>query len=163
MFDAATWIIARDAQDIVGLARSVCEPELATRHLESIWVAPTHRRRGVFRELLHALVDIERRMGGIDLMLWVLEDNHEARRAYEALGFEWTGESQPLPALGKSEHRMRLRIGDLPASEATAHSMRGKQRSSQPDLRPSLEVQEVHGHVGAADNVDAAAEPMPVG
>jgi ribosomal protein S18 acetylase RimI-like enzyme len=163
-FDAATWIIARETQDVIGLARSACEPEQdSKRNLESIWVAPKHRGRGVFRRLLQTLTQIEQEMGVTDLLLWVLEDNHVARRAYEALGFEWTGESQPLPALGTSECQLRLRIGDLPASEATTHSMRGKQRSSQTDLCPSFEAQEVQGLVGATDNVDAAAEPLPVG
>jgi ribosomal protein S18 acetylase RimI-like enzyme len=163
-FDAATWIIARETEEVIGLVRSACEPEQdSRRNLESIWVAPRHRGRAVFRRLLQTLTQIEREMGVTDLLLWVLEDNHVARRAYEALGFEWTGESQPLTALGKSECRMRLMIRDLPASEATTHSMRGKQRSSQPDLRPSIEAQEVQGLVGAADNVDAAAEPLPVG
>jgi ribosomal protein S18 acetylase RimI-like enzyme len=108
-FAAATWIVARETESIVGLVRSVGEPQLpSARHVESIWVAPTHRRRGVLRHLLNALAGIERRLGVRDLLLWVLEDNHEARRAYEALGFESTGERQYLPAVGRFEHRLRL-------------------------------------------------------
>src|SRR4051794_4614360 len=53
-FDAATWIVAREAERVVGLASSVGKPDLpSARHLESIWVAPTHRRHGVCRHLLH--------------------------------------------------------------------------------------------------------------
>jgi ribosomal protein S18 acetylase RimI-like enzyme len=108
-FTAATWIVAREAGSLVGLARSVGEPQLpSARHVESIWVAPRHRRHGVFRHLLHALAIIERRMGVQDLLLWVLEDNHDARRAYEALGFRSTGERQYLPAVGRFERRLRL-------------------------------------------------------
>ena len=49
--------------------------------------------------------------GVTDLLLWVLEDNHDAQRAYEALGFEPTGERQFLPDLGRFERRLRLGIG----------------------------------------------------
>jgi ribosomal protein S18 acetylase RimI-like enzyme len=114
MFNAARWIVAREAENVIGLARSVGEPGRSwVRHLESIWVAPTHRQRGVFRALLHALAEMDRRMGVTDLMLWVLEDNHEAQRAYEALGFEPTGERQPLPDFGRFERRLRLDTREL--------------------------------------------------
>jgi GNAT superfamily N-acetyltransferase len=110
-FAAATWIVARETESVVGLARSIGEPQLASaRHVESIWVAPTHRRHGVFRHLLHALASVERRMGVRDLLLWVLEDNYDAQRAYQALGFEPTGDRQFLSAVGRFEQRLRLAI-----------------------------------------------------
>ena len=117
LFDAATWIVAQEGEDVVGLARSVGEPATPwARHVESIWVAPTHRRRGVFRALLSALTDVERRMGVSDLLIWVLEDNQNAQRAYETVGFRLTGERQFLPGLGRFERRLRLRIRHLPGS-----------------------------------------------
>jgi ribosomal protein S18 acetylase RimI-like enzyme len=116
MFDASTWIVARETEDVVGLARSVSEPSRPrVRHLESIWVAPANRRRGVFRALLNGLVEIERRQGVTQLMLWVLEDNQDAQRAYETLGFVPTGERQFLPALGRFERRLRLGVRYLHA------------------------------------------------
>ena len=36
------------------------------------------------------------------MLLWVLEDNHVARRAYAALGFQPTGERQYLSTLAGS-------------------------------------------------------------
>jgi ribosomal protein S18 acetylase RimI-like enzyme len=109
MFDASTWVVAHEADRVIGLARSVREPgRPSARHVESAWVAPTHRRRGVFRALLQAVAEMERQMGAADLLLWVLEDNHDAQRAYEALGFEPTGERQFLPAFGRFERRLRL-------------------------------------------------------
>ena len=115
MFDASIWVVARETDDVVGLARSVGEPTRPwTRHVESIWVAPTHRRRGVFRGLLDALAEVEREMGVTELLLWVLEDNHDAQRAYETLGFEPTGERQYLPDLGRFERRWRVHIMQLP-------------------------------------------------
>jgi ribosomal protein S18 acetylase RimI-like enzyme len=109
LFDAAAWLVAREDEQVIGLVRSVGEPgRPSARHLESIWVAPTHRRRGVLRHLLHALAQVERRMGVTHLLLWVLEDNDEAQLAYEALGFEPTGERQFLPTAGRFERRLTL-------------------------------------------------------
>jgi ribosomal protein S18 acetylase RimI-like enzyme len=108
-FAGATWIIARKAESVIGLARSIGEPGTpGSRHLESIWVAPEHRRRGVCRTLLRALAEKERQRGVTDLRLWVLEDNDGAQRAYEALGFKLTGERQFLEAAGRFEQRLKL-------------------------------------------------------
>jgi hypothetical protein len=42
LFDAATCIVAREAENVVGMVRSVTEPERPeTPHLESAWVAPS--------------------------------------------------------------------------------------------------------------------------
>lgn len=110
-FERATWIVAHDAVNVIGLAASVRESERsATRHVESIWVAPTHRRRGVLRGLLHALAEMERRNEVTELLLWILEDNHNAQCAYEALGFELTGERQFLHNVGRFERRLRLEL-----------------------------------------------------
>jgi GNAT superfamily N-acetyltransferase len=100
VFDASTCLVAREADKVIGLAKSVAEPWRPwIRHLESIWVAPTHRRRGVFRALLRDLVDTNRRMGVTDLMLWVLEDNVDAHRANEGLGFR-TDRGTAIPSSG---------------------------------------------------------------
>jgi GNAT superfamily N-acetyltransferase len=109
--DAATWIVAREAERVIGLAKSVSEPgHPSTCYVESAWVAPTHRRRGVLRALLHRLVEIDRQMGVTELMLWVLEGHHDAQRAYQVLGFKSTDDRQYLPALGQFERRLRLGI-----------------------------------------------------
>ncbi len=103
-FNAATWVTAKDADALIGLARSIHEPaQSGVRYLESIWVAPDHRRRGVLRSILNRLVEVEQHRGATRFLMWVLEDNHVARRAYEALSFEPTGERQYLPALGRFE------------------------------------------------------------
>jgi ribosomal protein S18 acetylase RimI-like enzyme len=114
LFDAASCIVAREAEKVVGLARSTGEPLWpCLQHLESVWVAPTHRRHGVLRTMLHDLAEINRRIGVTDLMLWVLEDNYGAQSAYEALGFEATGERQYLPAVRRIERHLRLKISYL--------------------------------------------------
>jgi ribosomal protein S18 acetylase RimI-like enzyme len=114
IFDAAICVVAREGEKVIGLAKSVAEPwHPRMRHLESIWVAPTHRRRGVFRALLSHLAEMHQQTGVTDTMLWVLEDNYDAQQAYEALGFQPTGERQFLPAFGQFERRLRLGIKRL--------------------------------------------------
>jgi GNAT superfamily N-acetyltransferase len=111
VFKTSTWVVAREAQDVIGLAKSVKEPGRSElRNVESVWVAPSHRRRGVLSALLYALVEIHRPMGVTELLLWVLEDNHAAWSAYLALGFVPTGERQFLQAFGRFEQRLRLEI-----------------------------------------------------
>jgi L-amino acid N-acyltransferase YncA len=114
LFEAAKWIAACEAGKVIGLARSVSEPgRPATRHLESVWVAPTHRQRGVCRALLVALAEIECAIGASDLLLWVLEDNHDAQRAYAALGFVPTGKRQFLTTFERFEQQLTLGIRRL--------------------------------------------------
>jgi ribosomal protein S18 acetylase RimI-like enzyme len=111
-FEAAVWIVAFHQGRIVGLARSArgAGPDWE-RQLESIWVDPLYRRRGITRRLIEALIERERRLGVSDLLIWVLTDNVAAVSVYERLGFVPTGERQPLPDdPGRIEQRMRLRI-----------------------------------------------------
>jgi ribosomal protein S18 acetylase RimI-like enzyme len=110
-FDHSTWIIAREPEEVIGLARSVGEPGCSSaRHIESVWVAPTHRRRGICRGLIQTLICLEQRIGATHVLLWVLDDNNDAQGTYEALGFRPTGERQYLPSVGQYEFRLRLRI-----------------------------------------------------
>jgi L-amino acid N-acyltransferase YncA len=112
---AAIWIVAREAQDVIGLAKFVSEPALpASRYVESAWVAPTHRRRGVLRRLLDGLAQISHRIGVTELMLWVLEDNYAADSAFQALGFEPTGDRQYLAPFGQFERQLRREINEPP-------------------------------------------------
>lgn len=110
-FAAATWVVAVGSGAVIGIAGLVAAHPCDGPHVESIWVAPTHRHLGVSRALLRALVDRERGNGARDLALWVFEDNHDAHRVYLRLGFVPTGERQPLPhAVGRFELRLRLEI-----------------------------------------------------
>jgi GNAT superfamily N-acetyltransferase len=108
---AATWVVAIEAGAVIGIAGLFDEQSSHGRHIESIWVAPTHRQLGVFRALLTALIDRERRNGARFLALWVLENNDNAKTAYSRLGFVPTGERQPLPG-NRFELRLRLQLGD---------------------------------------------------
>jgi ribosomal protein S18 acetylase RimI-like enzyme len=109
----ATWVVAIESGIVIGIAGVFDGSPCDGRHIESIWVAPTHRQRGVFRALLDALVSRERKNGTRSLALWVLETNFEARQAYKRLGFELTGERQPLPG-PRDRYELRLRLEIAP-------------------------------------------------
>jgi GNAT superfamily N-acetyltransferase len=103
------WIVARSGDLVVGVACSVRVDDRPTdeRHLESVWVDPLHRRSGVLRAILRRLAELEPDVR--TWMVWILDGNDEARAAYEHLGFETTGERQPLTdAPRRVEERLRL-------------------------------------------------------
>jgi GNAT superfamily N-acetyltransferase len=56
--------------------------------IQSVYVAPDHRRRGVYRALYAAVLDEARDAGARGLRLYVAADNAAARRVYGALGME---------------------------------------------------------------------------
>ena len=108
-FASGTWVVAIESGAVIGIAGLVDGYASDGRHVEWTWVDPTHRHRGVFRALLEALIDLERGNGACDLALWVLENNHAARKAYTRLDFRETGERQHLSD-DRFELRLRLRI-----------------------------------------------------
>jgi ribosomal protein S18 acetylase RimI-like enzyme len=105
---AARWrsIFEQSGQDIFvavenGLVRGFCDlqpsrddehDKQAVGEISAIYVDPAHWRKGLGRALCMAAVARARRRGFHDLVLWVLEENHGARRFYEELGFVRDGD-----------------------------------------------------------------------
>ena len=57
--------------------------------IQSVYVDPGHRRRGVYRSLHDAAAAMAREAGNVRaLKLYVYEENRRAKAAYEALGME---------------------------------------------------------------------------
>ena len=110
-FRAATWVVALEHGAVIGIAGLVNDHPEEPEHVESIWVDPHHRCQGVSRKMLDTVVDLARRAGLAELLLWVLEDNLLAWHIYTHLGFEWTGERKPIrPGHHRIERRLRLAI-----------------------------------------------------
>lgn len=63
----------------------------------SMWVAPTHRRRGVGRMLITAVINWARSRQIETLHLMVTCNNDGAIQFYEFLGFTKTGRTEPYP------------------------------------------------------------------
>ena len=113
-FDAALWFTADAGRRRVGLARSVRESGRPwQRNIESVWVAPAFRGRGIARLLIDTVAEHETSNGVTELLAWVLDGNDQARRVYRRLGFESTNVRQPLPGSpGRIEERFVLRLAD---------------------------------------------------
>jgi ribosomal protein S18 acetylase RimI-like enzyme len=110
-FDAASWFVAQYGPHSLGLARSARAVRPWQRHVESVWVAPAYRRRGIVRILIENLIHHESKFGATELLMWVLDGNDTARHVYERLGFRLTGEHQPLPgSVARTEQRLARRI-----------------------------------------------------
>ena len=99
--------LAVDAGSACGIAAGFLDKDDATRaHLVSMWVAPTHRRRGIGRELVDKIVDWARLKSARTLTLLVTSNNDLAIRFYQQLGFQKTEWTEPYvndPALSNLE------------------------------------------------------------
>ncbi|MCD2192203.1 GNAT family N-acetyltransferase [Actinomycetospora endophytica] len=104
------WFLARADGHAVGLACGIPEPQDDDgRHLVGMWVEPDFRGRGLSDLLVAAVMAWARREGAQTLALWVVDGNHRALGLYDRLGFESTGEQQPVPGRSEvMESRMRL-------------------------------------------------------
>jgi len=81
-----------------GIAGTLLDPQNSSRaQLVSMWTAPSHRRRGVGRLLVDAVVGWAKQKEVSRLLLMVTSRNHSAMRFYEQLGFAKTGRIEPYP------------------------------------------------------------------
>jgi ribosomal protein S18 acetylase RimI-like enzyme len=88
--ESSTWMVARDDGETIGLARLSTpndEPPETVRYIESVWVEPDHRCRGVVRSMVEELEWLASTDGVSRLRLWVLDTNPAAWDAYLKLGF----------------------------------------------------------------------------
>ncbi len=99
--------LALDAGTACGIASGLLDRDNATRaHLLSMWVAPTHRRQGVGRMLVEAVVSWAGSQNIRTLQLLVTSNNAGAIKFYQRLGFALTGHTEPYandPALSNYE------------------------------------------------------------
>lgn len=104
--DGCDVIVARLGERVVGFAyvgpgaESSIDP--GTGHIYSLHVDPDLHRHGVGRRLLDETMHRFAAAGNTTATLWVVTDNHPARRFYERLGWapDGTAERQPLALEG---------------------------------------------------------------
>ena len=96
MASTGRWFVAAD-DGLVGVAVGVNGPPgaMRTRELVGMWVAPSHRRRGVARALLDTVKEWAVSEGAVTLRLGVREGNDQARAAYLRMGMCPSGDREP--------------------------------------------------------------------
>ena len=82
----------------------------ATRvgHITSLHVLPDLRGHGYGRALMDHVLQEFRRRGFVEVTLWVLEENRNARRFYEKFGFRLDGGSRRNSRTNVPEVRYRI-------------------------------------------------------
>ena len=109
--DAAATFLAVDGDQRVGMVTGIPTAG-GVVELVGMWTAPEVRRRGVGVRLVDAIVGWAGEVGAERVELWVTIGNEPAQRLYERLGFEPTGDHQPLPSDPcRDELRMVRRLG----------------------------------------------------
>jgi ribosomal protein S18 acetylase RimI-like enzyme len=99
--------LAIDAGSAYGIASGMLDQDDATcAHLFSMWIAPTHRRLGIGRMLVEAVLAWAQAQNIRTVQLLVTSNNDSAITFYHRLGFALTGRSEPYvndPALSNYE------------------------------------------------------------
>ncbi len=94
-------MLARDADDGQALGWAALGPVSARAVYRgvgevSVYVAPAHRRRGVGRALLRALIDASEQAGFWTLRAGIFPENTASIALHEACGFELVGVSRRI-------------------------------------------------------------------
>lgn len=96
--DQSILLLATDDGVACGMAGALFkEDDPARALLVSMWVAPTHRQRGIGRRLVQEVLGSVRSRGTRIVDLMVTSANKPAIALYEHLGFSLTGRSEPYP------------------------------------------------------------------
>jgi RimJ/RimL family protein N-acetyltransferase len=108
--DPAVTVLVCDAFDGGGLLAYVAYDEATVRHLA---VHPRRWGEGLATAALTRALEAMTRSGAREVRLWVLAENHRARRLYEHLGWRPSGREQdgswrPYPL----EMEYQRRVGD---------------------------------------------------
>ena len=109
--DGASFLafVDREPAGVVGGYRRPEEP--STVELVAMWSDPRHRRAGVGRALVDAVVAWAHAGGADRVVLWVMRGNDAARTFYESVGFTCTDDIIPMPDDPcREEQRMVLRL-----------------------------------------------------
>ena len=97
--DHGDWYIGTIEAKPVGLLCITREDEAPTDEcfLESLWVMPERRGKGIGFAMITGILDRLRADGIRTVFLWVLDGNPDAIGLYERAGFALTGDHEPLP------------------------------------------------------------------
>jgi ribosomal protein S18 acetylase RimI-like enzyme len=106
---SSTWAVAQRGRKIVGVAAGKLpdsdedkEDRAFTRYIESVWIKPKFRHKGLGQKLIRYLIEMEYRKNRQirQFLLWVFATNDHAIKMYEHMGFL----PQELKLLRRSGH-----------------------------------------------------------
>jgi ribosomal protein S18 acetylase RimI-like enzyme len=115
---SSTWAVAERDEEIVGVVAGklpdsdkYAEDQAFTRYIESVWIKPELRGRGLGKRLIHYLLETEYRKNRYirQFLLWVFENNSSAIKMYEHLGFKATPERKLLHRTGHSRTETEIK------------------------------------------------------
>jgi len=90
--------LAFESEAACGIVGSyVDEGNSALAYIVSMWVDPSHRRAGVGKALIDAVLEWNRSHGVTEVRLMVTSVNQGAAVFYERMGFRMTGVTEPYP------------------------------------------------------------------
>jgi GNAT superfamily N-acetyltransferase len=95
---SANFIACEDGADIGMAAIFAVAAAPGRMHLVGMWVDPPHRRRGVAQALIEQAMRWAEERQAREVILWVTDHNIPARMLYQRVGFQPTGQRQPLPS-----------------------------------------------------------------
>ena len=131
----STWAAAWAGGEVVGIACLTRKDQKipAERFIESVWVTPEHRLKGLVWRMLEAL-EAEARADGTEwLKLWILQTNMAAANAYNRLGFSrvpdsWQGSPKRRPD-GEPVREFQMVRQLFPRTSAPAGRASGRRRA----------------------------------
>jgi ribosomal protein S18 acetylase RimI-like enzyme len=99
----SSWAVLEAGDAVVGIAAAKRPDPVAdsghdparARFIESVWIDPGLRRRGLGERLVSYLIETQRGRGIEWFLLWVFPANLGAIQFYERLGFTRTGQLKP--------------------------------------------------------------------
>jgi ribosomal protein S18 acetylase RimI-like enzyme len=95
--DSSYLVVATEGERWLRLAGGIFDDaKFGLAQLISVWVDPNVRRAGLATKLVETVADWARARGATTMHLWVTETNDPARKLYRRLGFDETGESEPV-------------------------------------------------------------------
>jgi ribosomal-protein-alanine N-acetyltransferase len=105
------FVVAIDAEQSIIAYAGVFAPGQAEADVLTIGVIPTHRGKGIARQLMAMITDWAKEQGSIAMMLEVKVDNSDAIGLYESLGYSKLNVRKDYFGVGLDALVMRL---DLP-------------------------------------------------
>ncbi|HEY5684081.1 MAG TPA: GNAT family N-acetyltransferase [Acidimicrobiia bacterium] len=105
--------VAEEPRDWLGMVGAYTPRDTSVRHAYGLWVDRSVRRQGLARALMDTVVEWATAAGAAAVTLWVAGSNEPAVALYRQLGFDETGDTQPMPSNDTvTEHLFRRSLDE---------------------------------------------------